>query len=326
MSRITPRIVFLREVVRIPDQGGQVNSGTRYKLHRANLAMNFLFSLNFNVFGIMPRQHGKTICAVCRYLWVYNFGTTNSEIMFLHKDHPGSKGNLKKLKEIRDALPSYLQMSSATGIDGKPLKVPNTIIMIEHPYNHNKISTFPSARTKAAADNLGRGMTMPLQYYDEFAFIPYNRIVYNAATPAYSRASENAKIHGAPYGILLTSTPGDMTTESGAYAFDIRNNATKWNDRYYDFTAQQLYELKDANTNTSFWVVEFTYQQLGSGQDYFKRMVIDMNRDWPAIRREVMLEWAQIAENCAFNQEDLDIISSRLKDPIRTMFLISFAE
>lgn len=308
---------FLREVVRIPVQGGTVGSGDRYKLHRGNLAMNFLFVLNFNQFVEMPRQHGKTTAALCRYLWVYNFGTSNSEIMFMHKDHSGSKKNLKDLKAIRDALPSYLQMSSAVNSEGKKLKVPNTIVMIQHPFNNNKITTFPSARTRDTANNLGRGSTMPLQYYDEFAFMPYNREVYLAAAPAFSTASQNAKKNFAPYGMLLTTTPGDLLTDSGSYAYDIRNKATPWIENYYDLSYQQLEELKNSNTNNAFFMISFTYQQLGSGADYFKRMVLEMNRDWPAIRREVMLEWAEAATNCPFSTEDLDIIKTHLKEPIR---------
>lgn len=317
---------FLREVVRIPDQGGSVGSGKRFKLHRGNLAMNFLFTLNFNMFVEMPRQHGKTTAALVRYLWVYNFGTSNSEIMFMHKDHTGSKKNLKDLKALRDALPSYLQMSSAIDSEGKKLKVPNTIVMIQHPYNNNKITTFPSARTKDAANNLGRGSTMPIQYYDEFAFMPYNREVYLAATPAFSTASSNAKANNAPYGMLLTTTPGDLLTDEGQYAYNIRNNATPWNEDYYDRTIQQLEQLRDANTNSAFFLISYTYQQLGSGQDYFKRMVVQMNRDWPAIRREVMLEWAETATNCPFSQEDLDIIKEHLKQPIRTIFFGRFKQ
>ena len=38
---------FLREVVRIPDQGAQ-GSGVKYKLHRGNLALSFLDLLNLN--------------------------------------------------------------------------------------------------------------------------------------------------------------------------------------------------------------------------------------------------------------------------------------
>ena len=315
---------FLREVVRLPVQGGTVGDGVKYKLHRGNLAMNFLFILNFNQFVEMPRQHGKTTAALVRYLWVYNFGTSNSEIMFIHKDHSGSKKNLKELKLLRDTLPSYLQMSSAIDSEGKKLKVPNTVVMVQHPHNNNKIITFPSARTKDSANNLGRGSTMPIQYYDEFAFMPYNREVYLAAAPAFSKASENAKRMGAPYGMLLTTTPGDLLTDSGAYAYDIRNKATPWNERYYDMTYDELVELKNSNTNNAFFMVSYTYQQLGSGQDYFKRMVLEMNRDWVAIRREVMLEWAQTASNCPFSQEDLDIIKTHLKEPIRTIFFGRF--
>ena len=61
---------YLYEVLRIPVQGGAVGSGVRYKLHRGNLAMNFLFVLNYNQFVELPRQHFKTVSAICRFLWV----------------------------------------------------------------------------------------------------------------------------------------------------------------------------------------------------------------------------------------------------------------
>jgi len=317
---------FLREICRIPEQGSNVNAGARYKLHRGNLAMNFLFMLNFNQFVEMPRQHGKTIAALVRYLWVYNFGTSNSEIMFMHKDHNGSKNNLKTLKNLRDALPSYLQMSSLTGADGKKLKVPNTVVTIQHPYNNNKINTYPSARSKESADNLGRGATIPLQYYDEFAFMPYNNIVYKAAIPAFSTASENAKRNGAPYGILLTTTPGDLTNDSGIFAYEIRNSGIKWNERYYDLSYKELIDLRNSNKNSTFFLVSYTYQQLGSGQDYFKKMVLEMVNDWPKIRREVMLEWSEVTDDCPFNREDLDIIKQHVKEPIRTLFFGQFKQ
>lgn len=310
---------YLREVVRVPVQGGTVGSGVRYKLHRGNLAMNFLFVLNYNMFVELPRQHFKTTSALVRYLWVYNFGSTNSEIMFIHKDHSGSKKNLKQLKELRDALPSYLQMSSAVMADGKKLKVPNTIEAMQHPLNHNKITTFASARSKDYANNLGRGCTMPLQYYDEFAFMMYNNYVYAAAMPAYSTAAKNAKANNAPYGILITTTPGDLLTDQGSFAYQVRNNATPWNEMYYDLSYEQLEELRRSNTNSPFFLISYTYQQLGSGEEYFRQMVVDMLRDWPAIRREVLLEWAKVSTNQAFKTEDLDVIKSFCREPIRTI-------
>jgi hypothetical protein len=221
-------------------QGSNTGNGARFKLNRGNLAMSYLMLLNYNVYVVLPRQFGKTTTALAFYLWLYNFKTTNSEITFVHKDHGGSKKNLRDLKAIRDVLPSYLRFDSAVNQEGKKLKVPNTVVNIQHPYNNNKITTLPSARTKDSANNISRGLTTPNQYYDEFAFMPFNRDVYLAATPAFSRASQNAKENGSPYGILITTTPGDMLTDSGVYAYNMLNDATPWREEYYDKTYQEL--------------------------------------------------------------------------------------
>lgn len=207
---------FIREVVVIPQSGASTSGGARYKLHRGNLALNFGFILNWNMFLELPRQFGKTISAVCWYLWAYNFGTTNSEMMFMNKKHDDSKLNLQRLKDIRAALPRYLRMDEVPGRDGKPQKVRDNVESMSNPYNNNKISTKPGARNKANANTIGRGCTMPMHWYDEYAFILYNSIIYSSATPAYSTASANAKANGAPYGILLTTTPGVANTAIAA--------------------------------------------------------------------------------------------------------------
>ena len=213
---------FIREVVRIPDQGGAVGGGARYKLHRGNLALNFGFLLNWNMFVEFPRQHGKTISAVVWYLWVFNFGTTNSEMMFMNKKHDDSKMNLRRLKDIRDTLPSYLQMKEMMGPDGKVKKASNNVESTTNIINNNKITTKAGARNSAGANGLGRGCTMPIHWYDEYAFILYNDVIYSAATPAFKTASMNAKKNNAPYGILITTTPGDMTTNEGIEAYNTK--------------------------------------------------------------------------------------------------------
>lgn len=148
---------FIREVVRIPDQGGQVGSGVRYKMHRGNMAMNYGFTLNWNMYVEFPRQNFKSISAVARLLWEFNFGTSNSEMMFINKKHEDSKMNLQRLKELRAALPSYLQMKDVYTGTGQKAKFKDTVETLEHPYNKNKIRTLPAARTRTAANSLGRG-------------------------------------------------------------------------------------------------------------------------------------------------------------------------
>ena len=312
---------FIREVVRIPDQGGSIGGGKRYELSRGNLALNYSFMLNLNIFLEMPRQHGKTISALVWYLWVYNFATQNSEMLFMNKKHEDSKMNLDRLTKIRDALPSYLQLKDQYGVDGKKLKGINRTEAISNPLNNNKITTKPAARNKINANSLGRGCTAPIMYYDEYAFIPYNWIIYLSATPALSTASKNAKRNGAPYGILITTTPGDLTTDEGKDAFDTKNMATPFNERWYDLNMTQLNEVLEANTSSNFVYIRYTYQQLGSGEEYFNKMVKELKKDWLAIRREVLLEWTKSASNSPFDQTDLDMVQTLVKQPIDQIML-----
>ncbi len=315
---------FIREVVLIPVQGGDVGGGSKYKLHRGNLAMNWGFLLNWNMFLELPRQHGKTIGAICFYLWVYNFGTTNSEMMFMNKKHDDSKMNLARLKEIRNALPRYLRMDEIPGKDGRPMKVPENVESMKNVFNNNKITTKPGARNKANANSIGRGCTMPIHWYDEYAFILHNSIIYSAATPAFATASKNAKANGAPYGIMITTTPGDMTTAEGLDAFNTKEAAIKFNEAFYDYTYQQLQELKASNTDSSFLYIRFTYKELGSGEDYFKQICIDMKKDWPSIRREVLLEWSNSSDNSPFTKQELDTVKSLIREPSTQLCLAGY--
>ena len=308
---------FLRECVRIPRADGNVP----YELHRGNMAMTYLFERNISQFNEQPRQFGKTIGAQCCYLWIFLFAARNSKILYYHKDHGGAKDNLKTLKELRDALPDYLQMKQeAIGSNGKKIKVPNTVETATNIVNNNTIVTLPSARSKEQADKIARGKTAPFIYFDEFAFMAYNEIVYSAAVPAFSTASEIAASVGAHYGIMITTTPGDLTTDEGNEAYTVRNNATQWVDEYYALSFNELDELHKANTKSSFFLVSYSYKQLGRGEEYFKRMVIELQNNWLKIRREVLLEWAEISDNCPFSKEDLERVKDFTREPIRKLF------
>lgn len=308
---------FLRECVRISTAAGKI----RYKLHRGNMAQTYLFERNYNQYDIQPRQFGKTIGSCCCYLWVYNFASRNSEILFYHKDHGGSKSNLKTVKELRDNLPEYLQMKAeAMGQFGRKIKVPNTVETANNPITMNRIVTLPSARSEDQADKIARGRTSVFIYFDEYAFMPYNKTVYAAAGPAFSTAANVAKSVGAHYGIMITTTPGDLTTDEGLYAYQARNDATLWRDDYYKLSDQELKELNESNTNSNFFHVEYNYRQLGRGDDYLKEMVILLQRNWAKIRREVLLEWSEASDNNPFSKEDLSKIKDLCRDPIRTIY------
>ncbi|MDD3121920.1 MAG: hypothetical protein PHC62_00225 [Candidatus Izemoplasmatales bacterium] len=257
-------------------------------------------------------------------LWVFNFGTTNSEIMFMNKKHDDSKMNLRRLKDIREALPSYLQMTEMRTPDGKIKKASNNVESTTNIINGNKITTKAGARNANLANSLGRGCTMPIHWYDEYAFILYNSVIYSAATPAFKTAADNAKRNGAPYGILITTTPGDMTTDEGLDAYKTKESATMWNEAFYDFDMNKLTEVKNSNTSSTFFYIRYTYQQLGSDSQYFKEMVLDLKKDWVAIRREVLLEWSKSSSNSPFKQQDLDQVERLImSEPIKQIPLMN---
>lgn len=313
---------FLREVVRIPDQGS-TSGGARYRLDRGNLALNFCMMLNLNIFLELPRQQGKTISALCRYLWVFNFGTTNSEMVFLNKKMEDSKLNLARMKEIRKALPSYLQMTEMVTPDGKIIKKPNTVETLEHVSNGNKIKTVPSARSKAAAASLLRGRTIPLIYADEWAFVPYNDIIYVNTIPAWKTAAMNAKRNNAPYGITITTTPGFLQDEAGQYAYNMKESATPFTELWYNMNYYELMNYIGANKNSSFVYIKYTYQQLGRSEQWFSEICKDMQNAWSDIRREVLLEWANGVENSPFTHEDLEVVQELVKTPVKQVVLMN---
>ena len=124
----------------------------------------------------------------------------------------GSKENLQTLKDLRDLLPPYLIMKERMLPDGKIDRGRNNTTDILNPFNHNSIKTFASATNKAKAASLLRGKTLALIWFDEFAFLPYNDIIYMNGMPAFKTASMFAKQNGSPFGVLLTTTPGFMST------------------------------------------------------------------------------------------------------------------
>jgi len=313
---------FIREVVRVPSSG--TNTGVMYELSRASLALSYCCSLYLNVFEEIPRQCGKTIAVLTWILWLFNFGTDNSEISFLNKRLQDATYNLSKLKEIRDLLPEYLKMNSTYTTDGKKIKPRSNVESMQHSFNGNIIRTVASARSSTAAASLMRGRTVPIVYIDEWAFVPYNRVLYSNMIPAYSTASNYARDNGKPSGLIITTTPGMLTTDEGLYAYEMKDMATPFNEKiFYDSGYQNIMSIIGSNERSNFVYIRYTYQQLGKSEQWFKNLCIEMQLNWPDIRREILLEWSQSNSNCPFSQEDLEIIKSLVKTPINNMIFFN---
>ena len=309
---------WLREICRLPSSGGPV----KFELNRGNLAYNFCSMLNLNTYFEMPRQCGKTISVLCRYLYIYTYGTINSKMAFLNKSAESSRDNLQSLKEIQECLPNYLKLMEKPKPDGSVIRGKYNTTNIVNPFNNNNIKCFAGGTTQARAASILRGKTLPLIYFDEFAFLPWNMIVYTNGAPAFNTAALNAKKSGSPYGITITSTPGFLSTDEGKEAFKMKELATPFNESFYDLTYPQLRQILDSNKKSDYVYIKFGYQELGKSEEWFNSLVKLLNNSWPDIRREVLLQWNAGVSNSPFELEDLEVIRTMVKPPISVVYLL----
>ena len=136
---------FLREVARIPAPG----KALRFELHRGNLAVVWAVLNNFNPILLLPRQKGKTMSVAAILAWIYDFGTTNSQMLFSNKSVADANNNLKRLKDIRGLLPDYVQDAIFNDEDT------NNIESIINAKRNNSIKCSGSPNSHEAADKQG---------------------------------------------------------------------------------------------------------------------------------------------------------------------------
>lgn len=301
---------FIREVMRIPAPGGFM----KFRLHRGNLAAAWSCSNNIPTYLVLPRQHGKTWLVIAFALWTFNFATDNTNMLFMNKQFSDSQLNLKRLKNARELLPDYLRMTKYVNDKGELKDGRNNQYEATNALK-NTINIKASARNPIAADELGRGMTVAWVWIDEVAFVQFNRIIYAAMAPAWSKAAEIAVKKGRPTGKILTTTPSDLSTDMGAFAYEIRGDAAWFNESLYD--NDDISVWMDKNSKNGYLYIEFNYYQLDhiNPDKWFKEQCKDLLYDWAKIRREILLQWSNASSNSPFSEDDLRDLRAMTIDP-----------
>lgn len=303
---------FLREVMRIPEPGG----ATRFKLHRGNLAAAWACLMNIPTYLVLPRQHGKTWVVEAYALWVFNFSSDYTNMLFMNKSLRDSELNLQRLKDARELLPDYMRIDKVVNENGELKDARSSVTRMKNAV-HNQIDVKASARNPISADELGRGMTVAWVWIDEIAFVQFNRIIYAAMAPAWSKAAEIAISKGRPIGKILTTTPSDLSTDMGMFAYELRENAAWFDESLYDLDASELSEFMEKRSQNGYLYIEFQYYQLDhkDPDGWFKEMCKQLLFDWAKIRREVLLQWNNAATNSPFDEADLrDLHSMIIKE------------
>lgn len=296
---------FLREVVRIPVEGGEPIS---YELNRGNLAATWCFVNSISFYFNIPRQRGKTQSIISNLDWAYLYGATGSLIGFFGPGQELTSENLDKFKNQRSVLPPYLQLREQVVVDEilgtKDIEVDN-IRKIYNPQTKNTIVAKSGPTTKAKAMKLGRGNTLPIWWIDEFDFTEYVDEIVMAAGPAYTTAYEHAVANNSISCRIFTSTPGDLDSSAGKAAMRVINKMCRFSEQWYDQGPEFAKGIINNNSENGIVNITFYYQQLGLDEVWFKKMCQACNGVESAIRREILLQRLRSSSESPFSEEDL---------------------
>lgn len=295
---------FLREVIRI---GASGSNPIPYQLNRANLAMTWCFMNSFDMFITMVRQMGKSIGAIALYDWSMYFGFRNSVLGMFAKDDKLIQANVKRIKDIRDALPPYLIAKSVHDTDNKE--------GLSYAALNNEYKTYVAQADKISAMKQARGDTEPLQHWDEFAYYKNNDLSYPAAAAAMDTAGELAFNAGLPTCKIITTTAGMLSNPAGAYAFKIKSHAARFRESIYDMKNREEVEeyLKKESTNMMFYL-EFSHRQLGKSDEWLRKVTAD--KDEITIKTDYLNIWLSGTGSNVVPESLLERIEKSVVDPV----------
>jgi len=268
----------------------------------------------------------KTTGSVQRYHWQFSFATTSSTVIFMNFDKTAAVSNLTRLKESRSLLPEYLQMVFTIDDKGQLKKDIDNVNEIKNKKLKNTIITKASARNVQNAERIGRGLSSPGVWFDELAHTLFNETIYSAAIPAFSKSSENAAKNGKPYAISITTTPGDLGTPHGAFAYDLKERAGRFTESLYDYDSSEVDTWMSKNSSNKLIYISFSFLALGKTMEWFNDQCERMNHNWIKIRRELLLQWNKASTNSPFDPIDIDELNTLVRDPIDKLKINKYYE
>jgi len=169
------------------------------------------------------------------------------------------------------------------------------------------------------------GLTSPLIYYDEFAFLKFNKILWQAAAPAQGQAREEARRNKSFYSATITTTPNNIDnnpeSEGTWCKSEMVDKACRFDEAMYDWTREEVLECLAKKSDNDFLYIEFSYKQLGRDEVWYKENCRALNNDLLKIKREILLEWTKASDVSVFSEEQLVAIEKHLKEPVSKLVI-----
>lgn len=304
---------FFREIAKVPAGGGDA---IRFRASRANIAMYWSFFNHISYSNIQPRQCGKSVAADELNNWLVNLAAYNVNIQLFTHSRSLRAENIVRLKKIRDTLPDYLNYFD-------PRKDADNTEMLTCNILKNKYLTAVAQKDKDQAHNLGRGMTVPIFQGDEIPFCPNIRISYPVIMGATRAAREIAEERGTFYGNLITTTAGDLLTDSGRFSYGLINDGMPWDEKLLD--CKNIQEVKDMVKKGSKGDDEslmingtFSALQVGKTMEWLKSAISDAKGTPEDARRDYLNEWTADTSDSPLSKQVHEALRKSISEKMHT--------
>ncbi len=303
---------YFREISRAPALAGV---GSRpFKANRGNIALYWSFFNHIMIILLQPRQTGKSFSTDSLMTYLTNIGTANTQINLLTRSDGLRAENLVRLKKIQELLPDCVNKKRKSDVF-------NTEELNIGLLGNKYIGHLSSSSVKAA-HSVGRGFTSPIAHGDEVVYVNNIEIALPAALMAGNAAREEARLIGAPYGLILTTTAGKKDDRDGAYIYKILNDASVWSEFFFD--TKNPSELRNmvlsgvraepGKPKRPFINATFSYKQLGYDDAWMRRVLEESIAEGFDADRDLFNIWTSGSESSPLPQDITQAIRSSVRD------------
>lgn len=307
---------YFREVALVPPVSGLIPS--KLRANRANIALYWLFFNHITTILIQPRQTGKSLSTDELFIYLLNIGAASTFINLLTANDSLRAINLTRLKRIQDELPFYLNMRTNKDIFNTEII---TIKNLNNTYKGNL-----SNSSEKLANSAGRGFTSPILHVDEAIIVPNIKIALEAALMAGNAARDEAKRNGNPYGTILTTTTGDIDDRDASYVYNLWDNSTPMNEKFYDCVDEEdlinmiINNSRSSGNNIKRIIVNITrsYKQLGYTDEWMKEKIQETIADGSNADRDLFNRWTRGSTSSPIPKEYREAMNESIRDDYRT--------
>jgi len=295
-------LYFIENYCAVPVSGGMIPIKESELWHSTPKYRQFIKAIHEcdAVEMMASRQHGKTTTALLYYLWALLF-YPKLTIEYVTLDSKRANDAVKRMKEMLAYLPTWLQIP----FKGKSEKV--TYLELENGSRMN--SNYVSGSIDP--DRLGRGMSAPLIYIDETAFIPKMDIVWTAMQPAISAARVFAKQNGYPNGILFTTTPNGAGTN---FFYNVWSRGWDSSEVFIDESIrlkEKWQEIISSDDNRNNFVrFKIHWSETNKDEAWYKQQIKELNFNMRKVSQELDLVFLG-SSNAVFPDEVLEMFEPK---------------